>query len=443
MLNLLAWAERFVSTPSVSNDGNAQIAVRACELLGEIGIEAHRETTRLDGTVYQTVIADLGPRDRPDGLLLLTHLDTVPPGELEAWTATGANPWRPTREGDRLYGLGSADAKVDMVCKAAGLAGVDHSRLCRPVRLVGTFGEEIGLLGVRWLIENGLVEGFRYALVGEPSELVAIHAHKGRRVYEARIPLERLTNPAGSVERCSFQGRSAHTSTPELGENALDAALKRLAREDVIGLVDLSGGEAVNKVPERSELQVLVAGAESGETPAAWEPAPLVEFHSAWHVLLSQLRDHRDPIFDPDHSVGSLGRAVIRDDTALLELDLRPIPGIDRDELVAPLEHLAEMRALRVNPPLSTPLDSPLMQAVVAAQESLGLGRRVGTKSTCTEAGVLSSAGLDAVVIGAGPSVGNVHRPNEYTRIAELHTARDIYREVIQRLCVEEAGSCS
>jgi succinyl-diaminopimelate desuccinylase len=443
MLNLLAWAEKFVSTPSVSSDGNAQIAVRACELLGEIGIAARRETTHLDGTVYETVIADLGPRDHPDGLLLLTHLDTVPPGEPEAWTATGANPWRPTREGDRLYGLGSADAKVDMVCKAAGLAGVDRSRLRRPVRVVGTFGEEIGLLGVRWLIDNGLVEGFRYALVGEPSELVAIHAHKGRRVYEARIPLERLKNPAGRVERCSFRGHSAHTSTPELGENALDAALERLARDDVIGLVDLSGGEAVNKVPERSELQVLVAGAESGEMPAAFEPAPLVQFHSAWHGMLGQLRDHRDPIFDPDHSVGNLGRAVLRDDSALLEFDLRPIPGIDTDELIAPLEHLAEMRALRVNPPLSTPLDSPLMQAVAAAQESLGLGRRVGTKSTCTEAGVLSSAGLDAVVIGAGPSVGNVHRPNEYTRIPELHMARDLYREVIQRLCVEEAGRCS
>jgi hypothetical protein len=207
MLNLLAWAEKFVSTPSVSSDGNAQIAVRACELLGEIGIAARRETTHLDGTVYETVIADLGPRDHPDGLLLLTHLDTVPPGEPEAWTATGANPWRPTREGDRLYGLGSADAKVDMVCKAAGLAGVDRSRLRRPVRVVGTFGEEIGLLGVRWLIDNGLVEGFRYALVGEPSELVAIHAHKGRRVYEARIPLERLKNPAGSC-RCSSPGPS-------------------------------------------------------------------------------------------------------------------------------------------------------------------------------------------------------------------------------------------
>ena len=46
-------------------------------------------------------------------------------------------------------------------------------------------------------------------------------------------------------------------------------------------------------------------------------------------------------------------------------------------------------------------------------------------------------AGLDAVVLGAGSSVGNVHRPNEHTRVAELSTARDLYHEVVRTLCVE------
>ena len=61
------------------------------------------------------------------------------------------------------------------------------------------------------------------------------------------------------------------------------------------------------------------------------------------------------------------------------------------------------------------------------------------TKATCTEAGLLAEAGLDVVVLGAGTSVGNVHRPNEHTRISQLAQARDLYREVIERLCVVEA----
>ena len=68
MLNLLEWAERFISTPSVSADGNTEIAAKACELLAEIGLDARREPTQVDGVLHETVIADLGPRGA-DGLL--------------------------------------------------------------------------------------------------------------------------------------------------------------------------------------------------------------------------------------------------------------------------------------------------------------------------------------------------------------------------------------
>ena len=78
-----------------------------------------------------------------------------------------------------------------------------------------------------------------------------------------------------------------------------------------------------------------------------------------------------------------------------------------------------------------------------AAQQSLRLGRRLGTKATCTEAGLLSEAGLDVVVLGAGPSVGNVHKPNEHTRISELFLARELYKSVIEQLCIEEAACTS
>ena len=442
MLNLLEWAERFISTPSVSADGNTEIAAKVCELLAEIGLDARREPAQVDGVLHETVIADLGPRGA-DGLLLLTHLDTVPPGDPEAWTSTGSDPWKPTREEDRLYGLGSADAKVDFVCKVVGLAGVDRARIGRPVRVIGSFGEEVGLLGARWLIDHGLAEGFRYALVGEPSELVAIHAHKGRRVYEARIPLEPLGEVAGRVESQSFAGRSAHSSSPQLGANAIDAALGRLARSDVVGLVDVDGGEAVNKVPERCALELLVEDVGAGAAASAWRVAPLLRFHAALQGMLQKLTKRRDPSFDPDHSVGSLGRARLRNGMVILEFDLRPIPGVDVDEAVAPLRELAELECLRVNPPLSTSLDSPLVSAVCAAQESLGLGRRLGTKATCTEAGILSDSGLDALVIGPGTSVGNVHRPSEYTRVSQLEQAGALYRHVVSTFCVEEADACS
>src|SRR5262249_3838053 len=151
------------------------------------------------------------------GLLLVTHLDTVPPGDASAWTATGGDPYRPTREGERLYGLGSADAKVDLVCKIAALAGIAPERLRRPIRLVGTYGEEIGLVGARDFVERGGAHGMRYALIGEPSELVAIRAHKGYAVYEAELELPDRADAAGGAQRETLRGVSAHSSTPALG----------------------------------------------------------------------------------------------------------------------------------------------------------------------------------------------------------------------------------
>ena len=46
-------------------------------------------------------------------LLLCSHTDTIP--ATAAWTR---DPWTPTREGSRLYGLGANDAKASVAAMA-------------------------------------------------------------------------------------------------------------------------------------------------------------------------------------------------------------------------------------------------------------------------------------------------------------------------------------
>ncbi len=439
-VDVVAWAERFIATPSVSRDGNAAIAECARELLAEAGVEARLVPCDVDGVTHYTVLGDAGPGDAGDGLLLLTHLDTVPGGDPAAWTRTGGDPWRPTRDGDRLYGRGSADAKVDLVCKVAALSQLDLDRLRRPLRVVGTFGEEIGLLGVRELVRFGGARGFGAALVGEPSELYGITAHKGYAVFRAALPLRRASG-RGRLERLGFAGTAAHSSTPHLGRNAIEAALESLAEVGI--LVGIEGGGAVNVVPEACGVEIVRPDPSGGSPIDGFDPQPLLEFLRAWRGLLERLRSPVCAEFDPDHSVGSLGRVELEANRAMLHFDLRPVPGVDPLRAVEALREVAEIEPVRANPPLATPLDAPLVTAVAAAQESVGLGRRLGTKATCTEAGLLSEAGLDVVVLGAGPSVGNVHKPNEHTRIPELFLARDLYKKVIEQLCIKEAPCTS
>ena len=447
MQDLLGWAERFIATPSVSRDGNREVANLAAELLCGIGLSVRLQPAGDPVPFQANVIAEAGPRTGRD-LLLLTHLDTVPPGNPALWTKTGGDPFAPTRRGDRLYGLGSADAKVDLVCKAFALGRTNLDALRRRVRVVATFGEEIGLRGTRHLLETGEAEGLAFALVGEPSELVGIRAHKGYAVFEARVPLERLPGASGKHLSLELHGESVHSSTPALGRNAVEAALERIAEGDVRGLVSIEGGDAANRVPSHCRLELLVEGGEGDVSapacvPRPFDPAPLVAFHRAWRRLLDTLRTPRDPSFDPDHTVASLGPTRIEGDETIVTFDLRPILGVDPGRIVAPLGAQARLRCLRSNPPLDTPEDSALVRALRGAQAEAGLEPRIGTKATCTEAGLLSAAGLEAVVFGAGTSVGNVHRPNEHTRISELHRAVEIYGGVVRRLCIEEEGPCS
>ncbi|HTO51851.1 MAG TPA: M20/M25/M40 family metallo-hydrolase [Myxococcota bacterium] len=434
MADLVAWAERFIATPSESRLGNAAIADLASELCAELGLAAEVESVHANGVLQHAVLCDAGaPGD--SGLLLVTHLDTVPPGDAAAWTATGGDPFRPTRAGDHLYGLGSADAKVDFVCKALALSA-ERDSLARTVRLVGTFGEEIGMWGARWLVETGLTHGFARALVGEPSELAIVHAHKGYAVYEARLPLEPLADAAGlRVTREELRGAAAHSSAPELGRNAVLAALELLERSGAPGFAALAGGTAVNVVPERCELRL--ASSDSRGAPVdgpVYSAKPLLRFLGAWRELQASLAGRSDARFSPEESVASLGKVSLADGQLVFGFDVRPIPGDDAARIAAPLARAAELRAVRANPALATPSDSPLVRALEAAQREVGLPGRVETKATCTEAGLFAAAGLEAVVLGPGRSVGNVHKPNEHTSVAQLHQAVSLYRAALARL---------
>jgi succinyl-diaminopimelate desuccinylase len=427
VIPLLPWVERFIATPSISRDGNHAIAACAAELAAEIGGRARSHDLEIDGVTHSNVIADFGS-GTGDGLLLLTHLDTVPPGDTAAWTATGGDPFRPSADGDTLFGLGSADAKVDFVCKALALATIPQDTFRGKVRLVGTFGEEIGLLGVRELVRSGGAAGFRFALVGEPTELACVIAHKGYAAARARVFLPSAANETPRpAERIAFTGRSAHSSTPRLGQNAIETCLERLAADDVRGVRAIAGGGARNQVPDACVLEF------NGE--GAFDHRPLIEFHRAWRGWLPTLATPSDDRFDPPTTVGSLNLVSLENAEAVFTFDLRPLPGIDPDRLLHPLRRVARVEVIHTDPPLSTPRDSPLVQAVLRAQEALGLPARTATKAACTEAGVLAAHGVETVVLGAGRATGNIHRPNEHTSLSQLAAARDLYAKVIRDLC--------
>ncbi|MDM8000080.1 MAG: M20/M25/M40 family metallo-hydrolase [Dehalococcoidia bacterium] len=136
-------------------------------------------------------------------LCFVGHLDTVTAYDLDAYGFQEDN--------GSISGLGTVDMKAGcaaMIEAFTVLAESGHS--LRSVGLALVVGEEQESDGAKTLMRE---HSFPWALVGEPTNLVPCLGHYGY--------LEVLLRTRGKI---------AHSSMPELGQNAIEAMLKLLLR---------------------------------------------------------------------------------------------------------------------------------------------------------------------------------------------------------------------
>src|SRR5690606_36162548 len=124
------------------------------------------------------------------GMLWAGHTDTVP-CDVELWQS---DPFVVEERQDALYGLGTADMKSFLAMALTAASRIDEASLRAPLLFVATADEESTMAGARALLSAGGPRA-TYALVGEPTDLKPIRAHKGL-----------------FVERICVTGRSGHSS---------------------------------------------------------------------------------------------------------------------------------------------------------------------------------------------------------------------------------------
>src|ERR1041384_6376495 len=182
---------------SVSRRSNAEIVAyleQRCEALGLI-------TRRFPYTdefgVEKINLIALSHDVREVELALVGHTDTVPydPNWIEATTLT--------EKDGKLFGRGACDTKGFIAAALTAIDNVDLNRLKRPLALIFTADEEIGLLGAKYLAELNPIR-LRYSIVGEPTSLQPIRAGKGYALAEVIV-----------------RGREAHSAYPALGSSAV------------------------------------------------------------------------------------------------------------------------------------------------------------------------------------------------------------------------------
>jgi len=361
-----------IGFPTVTSDSNLDLIAYAEARLREVGAQV--SLSRHPEEEKANLLATIGPAV-DGGVVLSGHTDVVPADE-DAWTGA---PFVAMRREQRIYGRGSVDMKGFIACALAMAPDFAAADLKRPIHIALTFDEEVGCRGAPVLVSEILRTGSMpsAAIIGEPTEMAIIDAHKGCYEYTTRIT-----------------GLAGHGSAPDLGVNAVQIASRYVTR-----LLDL-GRRLEDRAP----------------TDSPYDP-PYTTINVG---VLS----------------GGTARNVVAGE-CVIEWEMRPVIRDDADFVLAGVhaaerEMLAEMR--HVHPDASIVTDTqgavdglekdPSSAAVALGRALLG-DQPTAVVSFGTEAGIYQAAGIPAIVCGPG-SIEMAHRPDEYIEISQLEACLDM-----------------
>jgi len=199
----IALLKQMIATPSVSRDESAVADLLEMYMRQESGLDVHRSDNNL------WMVANGYDSVRPT-LLLNAHIDTVK--AVDSWTY---NPFNPTEEGDRIYGLGANDDGASLVSLLHVFLSLSVTSLSYNLIFLASAEEEVsGKNGISSVLP--LLPKIDFALVGEPTGMNPKVAG-GVRVAVAEKGLMVLDGVA--------HGKSGHAARNE-GVNALYLALE-------------------------------------------------------------------------------------------------------------------------------------------------------------------------------------------------------------------------
>ena len=237
----------------------------------------------------------------------------------------------------------------------------------------GLIDEESGQAGSRALAAGGFHADL--AVVGEPTRLKAVTAHKGALWL-----------------RLETRGKAAHGARPELGRNAV---------HEMARIVDLLETTYARTLRRRRH--------------------PLLGRAT---INVGAIRGGNQPNIVPD--------------ACAIEIDRRTLPGERNPNIVRDLKSLlrrhglrAKFISLQLGPcgAMETAPDQPLVRQFL---RSLGQSKTAGV-DYFSDAGVLAAAGIPSVLFGPG-DIAQAHTPDEWIEVSQLERAKDLLLHFLRHL---------
>jgi acetylornithine deacetylase/succinyl-diaminopimelate desuccinylase-like protein len=293
-------------------------------------------------------------------ILLAPHLDTV--------NVVTEDQFSPRVKGGRVYGRGASDTKGSVAAMLTALCELAKSKgrpVATEVVFAGLIDEENAQQGSLALVTTGFKADL--AIVGEPTRLKVVTAHKG----DVWLRLE-------------THGKAAHGARPELGRNAV------------------------------LEMAQIVESMETGYA---------AQLRKRRHPLLGRptisvgsIAGGTQPNIVPAQCVMSADRRTIPGETeATVRREIKLL--LRKNNLKATMASVKHAACL----PLETNPRLPLVRQFL---RSVGQAKPAGVDFFC-DASVLSRGGIPSVVFGPG-DIAQAHTADEWISLASLEQGKDL-----------------
>ena len=321
---------------------------------------------------------------RPGPTLLYEgHTDVVTEGDASAWSH---DPFAAVVHDGRLYGRGAADMKGGLVAAlVAARAVADRGPFAGRLMVAALCDEEGMMSGAKHFVASGHLADVDGIICCEP---------EGGEICACAKGALRL--------RIDLAGVMAHGAMPFMGANPV-AALGRLLATAAVLERELQDGHGEHRYLGRPWITPTVVQA-GQDTQMNVIPARA----SVW-------------------------------------LDVRTVPGVGHDDLVAAIRALAgdagaafavdaELTVIDDRPAIDVPIDSHLVSSLCASHEAVtGQPARLGGVPGSTDGTVLTSrTGVPSVVYGPGGK-WIAHQVDEYVELSDLAMHAEVYVEAALR----------
>ncbi|KTD43104.1 acetylornithine deacetylase [Legionella parisiensis] len=390
-MDTLQWLDRLIRFNSISKTSNLELieSIDNWFKLHHIYSKIIPGPTESRVNLFATIPARNNQKE--GGILLSGHTDVVPVGG-QIWNT---DPFVATESDNKIYGRGACDMKGFLAVILALVPEFKKLNLLKPIHFSFTCDEEIGCIGVNYVIDFLKKHDIRPegCIVGEPSNMRPIIGGKSRKLYH-----------------CQVQGKAAHSSLAFEGCNAIEYGSRLISYINSIARYVKENGPFDNDYD--CPFSTITVNIVSGGNATNVIPGVCEFILEVRYINQFLIENFRSQIENYIHN------------------ELLPEMRKTYSEAMIYFDETSDASGFRA---LEDSSITRIVRAVTGIQERLKV-------SYGTEAGIIQNAHIPTVICGPG-DIKQAHNPNEFITIEQLNLCEKVLKNVITFFCVAPQGS--